>query len=82
MFGVWPLQVLFIAAFVGVLCERLPNSAIRRWALRLLVTAIVGANLVVLSRTGDWLRGGWSRGQPDLVEAIGYPHVLCEPRPQ
>ena len=78
MLGIWPLQVLLIAAFVEGYWRRQPAASPRGWILIVLVTAVVLANSVVLSRVRDWMGGGWAGRSPDHVDAIEFRSVVCE----
>ncbi|MEO8677451.1 MAG: glycosyltransferase family 39 protein [Vicinamibacterales bacterium] len=78
MLGIWPLQVLLLAAFVDGYRRCQPASSWRGWALALLVTAVIMANLVALSRIRGWISDGWSGRAPDRIEASGFRFVVCE----
>ena len=64
MFGVWPLQIILIAAFAVACAARLPRASIRRWVFLAMVAAMVGGNLTVLERVRNWQRGRWSAPGP------------------
>lgn len=80
MFFVWPLQVMFIAAFVCAACERLPTASIFRWALPLLVAALIGANSLVLGRARDWVHDGWAGPRQHGIETVETLLARCESR--
>jgi hypothetical protein len=77
MIGVWPLQVLFISAFVMSAFARLSWPPPLRWAVLLLAIALSAANSDVLNRVRNWRDAGWSGARTGDV-AQDYPHVLCE----
>lgn len=77
LFGVWPLQVLLIAAGVGSALVHGHVTRARRWAAYGVVVALVAANLVLLGRSRDWMAYGWS-GHPAPAIAAGFRTLDCD----
>jgi 4-amino-4-deoxy-L-arabinose transferase-like glycosyltransferase len=68
----WPLQVLFLAAFATVLLPRLGVPRVATWSVQaVLVFALVG-NSFLESRVRDWAADRWSGPDAAEVEVVDY----------
>lgn len=78
MLGVWPFEILLIAASLDRLVAiTWPSTVIRAMAIAG-VMVIVGVNLQVLKRVRDWPVHGWSGVEPAQVEWANFRPVRCE----
>lgn len=69
MIGIWPLQVIVIAACTSAVC---PQDVRRfaRWAVPVLVALVIAVNPFVVERTRDWLKNGWTGADADEVRLV------------
>lgn len=75
--GLWPLEVILIAAAVIAIVKHLPARSPQRAAVVLIVVAIVAANLLVVKRLRDWRVNGWSGVAATRLLADHYRVIDC-----
>ena len=68
----WPVQVLFLAAFLTKILPRLnlPRSVIR--IIQVVIPLIVIGNLFLLSRLDSWKITGWAGPDAEEVQVVDY----------
>jgi hypothetical protein len=69
---VWPLQVMFLAAFVTHVLPRLRTPRLVIWISSiLLIFALVG-NSFLFSRANAWTRNGWAGSDAEQIQVVDY----------
>jgi hypothetical protein len=68
----WPLQVVFLAAFLAYLLPRfrLPRPVVA--AAQLVIALVVVLNPFLLFRIDSWRTNGWAGKDPEEVQVIDY----------
>ena len=69
---VWPVQVIFLAAFVGYVLPRFPIPRLAVVAAQVAVVCLVVLNWFLFGRVDDWRRNGWAGKDPEEVQVIDY----------
>jgi hypothetical protein len=68
----WPLQVLFLAAFATEGLRRLGVQRSVTWLVQAVLIAILLANSLLFSRIESWYTEGWSGRDAPEVQALAY----------
>jgi Dolichyl-phosphate-mannose-protein mannosyltransferase len=68
----WPLQSIFLAAFVTYVPGQLRMPRLATWAGSLLLLVMFVANPLMLSRAASWTRDGWSGLDAAVVQSTDY----------
>jgi hypothetical protein len=68
----WPLQVLFLAAFAIELLPRLGLPRAASWLLQGALVVVIVGNSFLSGRLESWQSNGWSGRDADEVQAIDY----------
>jgi hypothetical protein len=68
----WPLQVLFLAAFVTDVLPRLHTPRLLVWTIIGAFGALLLANGEVLDRTAAWQKDGWAGAEAPEVRVVDY----------
>lgn len=82
--GVWPFEILLIAAAATSVAGRIAGGAASRIVQAAAMTAllvIVAVNLQTLQRVRDWRVNGWSGLAPVQVEWADFRSVRCSDEP-
>jgi 4-amino-4-deoxy-L-arabinose transferase-like glycosyltransferase len=68
----WPLQVLFLAAFAVYFLPRLFPSRLLPWVVQGALVAVVVGNSFLVARVDAWVADGWSGRDAPEVEVVDY----------
>jgi hypothetical protein len=69
---IWPLQVLFLAAFATDVLPRLGAARPVAWLVQAVLLVLVIGNGLLLNRADAWLADGWSGRDADEVQVVDY----------
>jgi len=70
--GVWPLQVIVLAAFCETMFAQLRAARVGRWSGQVVIAGMIVLNPLLISRIDDWLRNGWSGTDSAFVPIADY----------
>jgi len=68
----WPLQAIFLAAFITWILPRLRISRPIIWISAISVLMLVLWNPFLLSRVNDWRQAGWAGMDAPAVQVVNY----------
>jgi len=71
-FWLWPMQVLFLAAFATVILPRLPVPRVGVWLVQGLLVFLLLDNSFLTSRVDAWRAQGWSGREANEVRVVDY----------